>query len=183
MLRKQQQLQPPSPEAQELLAQLYDIQEPAPVSWWPPAPGWWLLALLIMLSLLGIALWIRYQRKQTERNRYKVKAVNLLNTVDISRPEATGEINEILKRVAVTTYGRTRCGNLTGTAWLSFLEQSASLKCPDEARTALLEQLYRGISKQESSQAFQQYAIQWVLQHQLSMQEPEKQVSEEHAGV
>ncbi|WP_444921883.1 DUF4381 domain-containing protein [Microbulbifer sp. CnH-101-G] len=183
MLRKQQQLQPPSPEAQDLLAQLHDIQEPAPVSWWPPAPGWWLLALLILLSLLGITLWIRHRRKQAERNRYKIEAVALLNAVDVSRPEATGEINEILKRVAVTTFSRAHCGNLIGSAWLGFLENSASLKCPDEAREALLEQLYRGSSKPENSEAFRQYAIQWVLQHQLTAQDSEPQVSKEHAGV
>jgi hypothetical protein len=41
-------------DSEELLAQLADIHLPEAVSFWPPAPGWWILALI----LLGIALFL-----------------------------------------------------------------------------------------------------------------------------
>ena len=37
-------------DSEELLAQLADIHLPAEVSYWPPAPGWWVLALLLLGS-------------------------------------------------------------------------------------------------------------------------------------
>ncbi|WP_020413117.1 DUF4381 domain-containing protein [Microbulbifer sp. VTAC004] len=183
MLRKQQQMQSPSPEAQELLAQLYDIQEPTPISWWPPAPGWWILAAILLLSVLGITLLVSYQRKKAARNRYRIEAIKLLEAVDNTQATATAEINEILKRVAVTTFGRSHCGNLTGDQWLSFLEKSAAHKCPPDARQALLEQLYRGVSDPRNNQALREYAITWVKIHGLQSHQPSALVHKEAAGV
>ena len=40
--------------------QLKAIHGLDPISWWPLAPGWWISALLILLSILIIALFIRH---------------------------------------------------------------------------------------------------------------------------
>ncbi|AWF81856.1 hypothetical protein BTJ40_14040 [Microbulbifer sp. A4B17] len=157
--------QAPSPEAQELLSQLRDIQEPTAVNWWPPAPGWWILAVLILACLVAATLWWRQRRKKAERNRYRLEAASLLATVDVEQVGAVPEINEILKRVAVTTYSRTECGNLISTAWIEFLKKSAPLEFPIDAQQALLENLYRGSCDPDKNRALQEYAILWVKQH------------------
>ncbi|WKD51315.1 DUF4381 domain-containing protein [Microbulbifer spongiae] len=167
MLRgtKRQQTPAPSPQARELLAQLHDIREPASVSWWPPAPGWWLLAALISACLVGVCLGIVRRRIKARRNRYRVEAVALLRAVDTSQSTASAEMNEILKRVAVTSFGRMQCANLTGPQWLTFLQNTAPLPCPSDARQVLLEQLYRGTDDPEKNNVLREYAIGWVEQH------------------
>lgn len=51
------------------LDQLRDIHLPPPVSWWPPAPGWWILALLAAFSclMLGYRLRRRWQEQHYRR--------------------------------------------------------------------------------------------------------------------
>lgn len=167
VLAQQQPLQPQlSPEAQELLAQLRDIHEPAPVGWWPPAPGWWLLALLLLTCAGAAFFWLRHKRRQRRKNRYRAEAIKLLRGIDIKQARATQDINEILKRVAVTHYGRSICGNLTGRKWLEFLQATVEIGCPAEVQKILLEDLYRESSNNISgNQAFLDYAVNWVQRH------------------
>ncbi|MBB3061477.1 DUF4381 domain-containing protein [Microbulbifer rhizosphaerae] len=172
-----QQAQPSpqlSKEAQELLAQLRDIHEPAPVGWWPPAPGWWLLGALILTAVAAAIFFWHRRRKIRARNRYRVEAVRLLQDVAPANPRAVEQINEILKRVAVASFGRPACGNLTGRRWIEFLENSSDSELPAEAREALLEHLYRRPDKnpewdqklRDCTVALRDCAIQWVESHQ-----------------
>nr|WP_255771346.1 DUF4381 domain-containing protein [Microbulbifer guangxiensis] len=162
----QQQPAQPSPAEQALLDQLRDIHTPDPIGWWPPAPGWWLLAALLMIGLYFLLRWLRQRKLRWSRNRYRKEAERLLRAIDTSTPDAAQDINEILKRVAVTTYGRQGCGNLTGRAWLDFLRTTADVDCPPQAETVLLEQLYRADRWDESgNNALRDYAIRWSRNH------------------
>ena len=38
------------------LDRLHDIVSPPPAPWWPPAPGWYALGLIVLL-LLGVGAW------------------------------------------------------------------------------------------------------------------------------
>lgn len=176
----QQQPAPPqlSPEEKELLAQLHDIREPAPISWWPPAPGWWLLAALVLAAIAIALLWLRRRRKRREQNRYREEAVRLLRDINPADPRATQDINEILKRVAVTTFGRARCGNLVGRQWLEFLANTAAIECPDAAAKVLLEHLYRVDQPDESgNRALTEYAIAWVESHSTETTKQKQQAA------
>ncbi|KUJ84905.1 DUF4381 domain-containing protein [Microbulbifer flavimaris] len=162
------QQQPPqvSPVEQALLDELRDIHPPEAISWWPPAPGWWLLAALLIAALYFLFRWLRQRKQRWSRNRYRKEAERLLREIDIREPNAAQEINEILKRVAVTTFGRPNCGNLTGREWLDFLRSTADVDCPTQAETVLLEQIYRTDRwDEQGNSALRDFGIQWSRKH------------------
>ena len=45
-------------DSEELLEQLADIHLPVEISYWPPAPGWWILAVMLLVG--GIFLSLRF---------------------------------------------------------------------------------------------------------------------------
>ncbi|MBL4782619.1 MAG: DUF4381 domain-containing protein [Porticoccaceae bacterium] len=60
---------------QPMLEQLRDIHLPQAVHWWPPAPGWWLVALL---SLALITWLYRYLRTRYRRQYFRAESRDLL---------------------------------------------------------------------------------------------------------
>ncbi|WP_082859332.1 DUF4381 domain-containing protein [Microbulbifer sp. Q7] len=158
---------PMSPEMQSLLAQLKDIQEPAPIGWWPLAPGWWMLAGLIV-ALLFAAGWLLLRlREKRRRNLYRAEGVRLLRALDLDAPRVVEAINILLKRVAVVTFGRDTCAPLTGQRWINFLESAVDDSMPEAARRALLENLYSDANAALTDlQALRDFAIDWTRKHQ-----------------
>lgn len=110
------------------LAQLKDIHLPEPVSWWPPAPLWWLLAAII----LGLCIWLFIRRRRQQRQQaYRQDALQLWRQLPAdSGREQCQAINILLKRTALHAYGP-ECATLHGELWLEFLD--ASLPGSDSA--------------------------------------------------
>ena len=106
------------------LSHLADIVVPPPVPWWPPAPGWWILgaALLAALAISGWSAIRRYRK-----NAYRRAALAELAAIGtVSSPASAAAVSAILKRVALAAYPRAEVANLTGAAWLAFLDRAAS---------------------------------------------------------
>ena len=125
------------------LAQLRDIHLPAPVSWWPPAPGWWGLVLLVLiLSGLGAYILFLSMRKKRHR-RAALKELALLRKNSDSRV-ALEQLAALLRRVAIQSFGRKEVVGLTGRKWLELLDRTGGtdqFSCG--AGEALGENLYR----------------------------------------
>ncbi|MBV1930617.1 MAG: DUF4381 domain-containing protein [Porticoccaceae bacterium] len=60
---------------QDPLAQLRDIHLPEAIGWWPPAPGWWILTLVLLVS---IAFTIRYLVRRRRQQYFRRQAQDLL---------------------------------------------------------------------------------------------------------
>lgn len=105
---------------------LRDIHLPDPIGWWPPAPGWWLLAG-VMLAVIAWLFW-RWKQQQREERSLELALAELErlqgkhgnNTKDLLR-----ELSVLLRRVAMTQYGRQAVSGLTGSAWVKFLDDKA----------------------------------------------------------
>lgn len=150
------------------LAELRDIHLPPAIEAWPPAPGWWLIAALIIAVVIGA---IYYTYKRWTRSAYRREASRhlekLKNDHGHDQQVFLTEFNELLKRVALTAFPRSEVANLTGEAWVAFLDEtSRSHDFSMGAGQILIDGQYRPLSAVDV-EALHQLGEQWIRQHQL----------------
>ncbi|HRX71787.1 MAG TPA: DUF4381 domain-containing protein [Candidatus Competibacteraceae bacterium] len=108
------------------LANLRDIHLPDAVSWWPPAPGWWLLTVLSLMIIAGlIAIWRRYRRESPRRAALTELA--RLRTDFLRDGDGTAVavgVSLLLRRLALVYFHRNEVAGLVGAAWLQFLDRT-----------------------------------------------------------
>lgn len=101
-----------------------EIVFPAPIPWWPVAPGWRWLGLLLLVGL-G---WLAYRRfRRWQRDAYRRDALRRLAEIErgsASWQEAVRALPQLLKAVALDAYPRSEVAALSGSAWLDFLDRS-----------------------------------------------------------
>ena len=108
----------------DLLAQLRDIHAAPPVSWWPPAPGWWVLALMLLVLLVWAGRRLVAVYKVRKRRKQMLAWVDHLNAnIDPGRnPQAyLSTLNRIFKLVALRAFPAQHCAALAGQDWVDFL--------------------------------------------------------------
>jgi len=81
---------------------LRDIHLPGLVAWWPPAPGWWLVAALALAALVAFALYYRSGRHRRAALRVvgKVRAALEQGAEPV---ECLQRVSTTLRRFAMTT--------------------------------------------------------------------------------
>ncbi len=107
---------------------LRDIHGIDPASWWPPAPGWWLILLGIVLFAL-LVWWLLRLRRLYPLGRWQKDArrrlLHLKRQLQQSpTKEIAGELSELLRRIAIARCGRSRTAALSGQAWLAWLQNN-----------------------------------------------------------
>ncbi len=104
------------------LDRLHDIVTPHPAPWWPAAPGWYVALGVGGLLLLwaGIKVVFAWQR-----NRYRRAALAELEAIRADHgADDLARLSELLKRAALATYPREEVAELSGEAWLEFLDRN-----------------------------------------------------------
>lgn len=153
---------------QDPLAQLRDLHLPADISAWPPAPGWWLLALLL-ISLLAIALFQLV--KIIRRNRYRRQALQQLLQLSYSSTEPAAylqQLNRLLKRTALAASPAQNVASLNGEAWLAFLDRSLqSNEFCNGPGQVLAHGPYSPTPTNIDPQALQQLCQRWIKHHKI----------------
>jgi hypothetical protein len=103
------------------LSELRDIHLPDAVSWWPPAPGWWILVGLVVAGIF--ALWLRYRSHYRERAAIRGFQAAASALAGGAEPVlCVQRISMILRRFAMTLEARSPVAGLTGEDWLRFLD-------------------------------------------------------------
>ena len=167
-------------DSEELLAQLADIHLPEPIGLWPPAPGWWVLALALMvLAVYAARKYLRYYRLQQVCNHalaelercYQALADCPEQNLAACKLRYINEVNSVLRRVALVHYPQSAIASLDGSAWVDFIrEKGESSAMTDEIAAALS---FGRFQKQcdIDAQALNDFGRRWIssLYHQQTL--------------
>jgi len=106
-----------------LLQQLHDIHLPQPISFWPLAPGWYVLAAIIAIVALLMSFGIYYFYRSFKRRRKVLFELRRLqeNATNKISAEIVAELSSLLKRVAMFRYPSEFIAGISGKEWLDFL--------------------------------------------------------------
>ncbi len=160
------------------LDQLEPLMAPAPISAWPPAPGWWFLAALLLSLVLLVRLrpWQRWKREDTTEAEPPLepqRQIALDELAQLNKPyggqpanQWLQQLNALLKRLCRTRYPDAHPHTLSGRAWLAFLDN----RCPAAGLTrwmVLVEGVYRAECRLDDKaiQGLEQAVQIWIRKH------------------
>ena len=171
---------PSTESAANPLDQLRDIHLPEPVSWWPLAPGWWIL--IIGGGVLSAWL-IHYLYRRYRANRYRRQALQQLKQLQLTGnpQQQLRELFELLKRTANSTYPNRHPGSKGIELFICFLQNSCDKSVFENLDLQLDKALYSNSEPRSSNseQLFEDARI-WIKEHKAAHQlepgklEPEK---------
>ncbi len=127
---------------------LRDIHLPASVSWWPLAPGWWVLLLVVLAAAFAVYRYIRYRRRRVvvtpacKMARRELAAINATSHTD--KQQAARQLSALLRRLAISLFERERVAGLTRDAWWRWLDDRAGQMLFGEGLGKRLEQAAYG---------------------------------------
>jgi hypothetical protein len=134
-------------DSQELLAQLADIHLPSAVTYWPPAPGWWILSFVMLIAVFYSGRHYQKVRTQQKILQYALAELDQCyqqyimadNNADSElKLRFVNQFNSVLRRVALWHYPDSNAASLGGDAWVAFIcEKGNSSNLDTEMADAL----------------------------------------------
>lgn len=150
---------------QDPLQSLHPLREPPPISGWPPAPGWWFVAILFTTLLLLLAAWAWRRHRRNRYRRQATAELLALQTNSLSTSDRVQQVNAILKRSALMAFTETRVAPLGGREWIQFL--GTTLPDNRQAFSGIDSSiLYTQDPSPAMATAFTEAALTWVRYHQ-----------------
>lgn len=111
-----------NPEQSQLLEQLRDVHNPDAISWWPLAPGWWIIIALVIL--IGTLLIIRVYLKK-RHHRFARSAVNELKQLQLeSEPRWLAKSQNIMRRASLCYISSPEVSRMNQAQWIAFLQST-----------------------------------------------------------
>ncbi len=107
--------------------ELRDIHLPETSLWWPPAPGWW-ISVLLLLVLTAILIWIvRWIRHKPLRRLSldELKRIRQRHVSGSSDKAVLADITVLLRRTLISYHGRAASAACAGEAWIEQLQKVA----------------------------------------------------------
>jgi len=127
------------------LAQLAPAHALPPPGWWPLAPGWWALAILLVLAFAATVYW---QSRPAMRLRHTaLRELDRLETTEIDDSELARSLENLLRRYAISRFGRSDVAELAGESWIAFLVEHEGAALAGDAGSNLLRAAWGGTAK------------------------------------
>ena len=103
---------------------LRDIHLPEAVSAWPPAIGWWLLPLVLILVVYLLFVLYRRLTRRTAVKQAQCELLEIRRNPPKTAIQALQQYSVLLRRVALSACSDPGVAGLSGVAWLNYLDQS-----------------------------------------------------------
>lgn len=138
-----------------LLEQMHGFDMPPPVSWWPLAPGWWIVAVLTVASAgFLIARGYKMQRERQQaarapRQTVHQQTIGLLDQhIDQWRRDDNTQhylmqVNSTLKRLVLSTGQVPGAASASGEDWIHCLANYSASPLPRQTLQTIAVQCYR----------------------------------------
>lgn len=148
---------------------LKDIHLPQAISWWPPAPGWWILLALIVFATALAYWWYRHrQLKKLSAVSMALQELELLQSEYDTHHDARrfiADLSVLLRRLSISAFPRSESASLTGEQWLQFLDGSLpNAPFSKGAGRILMDAPYRPAVKDEELSPLLEVCRQWIEQ-------------------
>lgn len=141
---------------QDPLAQLNDIIGPSTPSWFPPAPIYWLL-LCVTLITFGVSYYFFKKNHQQQ----KIKQSHLLKLAQLKQQQVDFiKLNQLLKGCALTYFPRSDVASLHGEAWFDFLQKHSDFILFD-SKQVFIKRLYQNADQPATETDFIE-AKKWI---------------------
>lgn len=147
---------------------LRDIHLPPEIGWWPLAWGWWVLIGLALLGLAALVWWLLKRPIRPKQINFSAQSSALQELARIEQQYKNDplglvrELSVLLRRIAISLYGRRSVAGLTGASWLQFLDQQGSSPVFSQRfQQALTELPYRAQGSTDVSTLVQEVR-QWL---------------------
>lgn len=158
------------------LDQLRDIHLPEPISWWPLAPGWW---LLIISGGLLLAWLIRFFYRRYSARLYRRQALKKLHQLTLAgnSQQQLRQLFELLKQTANSAYPGHQPGSQSIEQFIGFLQSSCDSAVFEHLQLDINQALYSSSNQEsESHNELIKDAKIWIKQHptedKLELDEP-----------
>lgn len=139
------------------LDNLRDIVQLPPVSWWPLAPGWWVV--LMVLAIISIVAAVRAWQRWSA-NAYRRAALHELQSAT-----TVSAVEKILKRAALCAFSRKEVASLAGHAWCQWLGETSGSEVPPTVAHSLTEDVFRYPNSVDTAET-RAFAAEWIKHHQ-----------------
>jgi hypothetical protein len=157
---------------QDPLAQLRDIHLPDAIGLWPLAPGWWVLAFLLLGVILYAAFLVRRRASKNIYRKLALKQLESLQKVDSSL--YLQQLNELLKQAAIASTPEQDIASLSGSGWTAFLDETFQQK-DNPFSSGVGAVLATGPYAQKAEYQIEELEVlvgQWIKKHTITRRQP-----------